>query len=80
MHSWPRTLTLELYEEPIRQFLAEETAEFPKEAAVIVIVGTDKLTGETWFLPTQCDDVWFHDVGFLALGVMFRVIPGRSPW
>ena len=85
IHSWPRTgrpdltpICLGLYREPIRRFLAEETIDFPAEASVIVIACTDKISREAWFLPSQRDDVWFHDVRMLALGVFFRVLLGRS--
>jgi hypothetical protein len=84
-HSWPkpgggstRPLRLGLYAEPIRAFLAGETMDFPAEVAVTVIVCTDKESREAWVLPAQTDHVWFHDVRFLAFGVMFRVTSGRS--
>jgi hypothetical protein len=84
-HSWPmaggkhtRPLRLGFYEEPIRRFLAEETMDFPSEASVLVTVCTDKVSREAWFLPTQCDDVWYHDIRFLVFGVFFRVLLGRS--
>ncbi len=84
-HSWPicgskhtTPIRLGFYEEPIRRFLAEETMDFPSETSVIVIVCTDKESREAWFLPTQCDDVWFHDIRVLALGLFFRVVLGRS--
>jgi hypothetical protein len=84
-HSWPvsgeentKPLCLGLYQEPVRQFLAEETKEFPRDAAVIVIVCTDKVSREAWFLPVQSDDVWYHDLRFLAFGVMFRVTLGKD--
>lgn len=85
IHSWPmaggkymRPIRLGLYEEPIRRFLAEETMEFPTETSVIVIVCTDKISREAWIPPTQCDDPWYHDIRFLAFGVFFRVLLGRS--
>lgn len=84
-HSWPLAggrhttpLRLGFYEEPIRRFLADETGDFPPESSVIVIVCTDKLSREAWFLPTQCDDVWYHDIRLLAFGVFFRILLGRS--
>jgi hypothetical protein len=84
-HSWPvsgeedtKPLSLGLYKEPIRQFLSEETKEFPRDTAVTVIVCTDKVSREAWFLPTQSDDIWYHDLRFLAFGVMFRVTQGKS--
>jgi hypothetical protein len=85
IHSWPRTgrpdltpIRLGLYEEPIRRFLAEETMDFPAEALVIVIVCTDKISREAWIPPTQCDTVWYHDIHFIAFGVLFRILLGRS--
>jgi hypothetical protein len=45
---------------------------------VIVIVCTDKVSREAWFLPTQSDDTWYHDLRFLAFGVMFRVTLGKD--
>jgi len=85
IHSWPvsgegdtKPLTLGLYKEPVRQFLAEETKEFPLDTAVIVIVCTDKVSREAWFLPIQSDDIWYHDLRFLAFGVLFRVTLGKS--
>src|SRR5882724_10496397 len=84
-HSWPvsgeedtKPLSLGRYKEPVRQFLAEETKEFPRDTAVIVVVCTDKVSREAWFLPNQCDDIWYHDLRFLAFGVFFRVILGKS--
>ena len=84
-HAWPKQaggftkpLTLGLYTEPIRAFLAGETMQFPAEVAVIIIVCTDKISREVWLLPAQIDDVWFHDLRFPAFGVMFRVLLGRS--
>jgi hypothetical protein len=84
-HSWPvsgdedtKPLTLGLYKEPIRRFLAEEKREFPPDLAVIVIVCTDKVSREAWFLPTQADDIWYHDLRFLALGVLFRILLGKD--
>jgi len=84
-HSWPvsgeedtKPLSLGQYKEPVRQFLAEESKEFPRDTAVIVIVCTDKVSREAWFLPTQADDIWYHDLRFLAFGVFFRVILGKS--
>lgn len=84
-HSWPvsgeedtKPLTLGLFREPIRRFLAGETQDFPSDTAVTVIVCTDKLSREAWFLPAQTDDIWYHDLKFLAFGVMFRVMLGRS--
>jgi hypothetical protein len=84
-HSWPkpgggktRPLCLGFYAEPIRAFLAGEVVDFPSEVAVTVIVCTDKESREAWLLPAQGDDTWFHDVRFLAFGVMFRVTLGRS--
>jgi hypothetical protein len=84
-HSWPkpggghtRLLQLGLYKEPIRAFLAKDGMPFPSEVAVIVIVCTDKTSREAWLLPAQTDDIWFHDVRFLALGVMFRITLGKS--
>jgi hypothetical protein len=83
--SWPvageddtKPLTLGLYREPVRRFLAGKTAEFPRDTAVIVIVCTDKMSREAWFLPAQTDDIWFHDIRFLAFGVMFRVTLGKD--
>lgn len=84
-HSWPvvgeedtEPLRLGLYREPVRKYLAGETKEFPRETAVIVIVCTDKLSREAWLLPTQSDDIWYHDIRFLAFGVFFRVLCGRE--
>jgi len=84
-HSWPvrdeedtSPLNLGLYEEPIRKYLAEETKEFPSDATVIVIVCSDRVSREAWFLPTQTDDLWYHELRFLAFGVMFRVLLGKS--
>ena len=84
-HAWPvsgeedtKPLTLGQYTEPVRQFLAEDRDEFPRDTAVTVIVCTDKVSREAWFLPTQSDDIWYHDLRFLAFGVMFRVTLGKS--
>lgn len=83
-HSWPvlgeedtESLNLGLYKEPVRQFLAEEIIEFPRDTAVTAIVCTDKVSREAWFLPAQSDDIWYHDLRFLAFGVMFRVTLGK---
>jgi hypothetical protein len=84
-HSWPvsgkentKPLRLGLFEEPIRRFLAGETKEFPGDAAVIVIVCTDVASREAWFPPAQTDDIWYHDLIFLAFGAMFRVTLGKD--
>jgi hypothetical protein len=84
-HSWPvsgepntRPLRLGLYKEQVRRFLADETKEFPRDTAVTVIVCTDRNSREAWFLPTQSDDIWYHDLRFLAFGVMFRVTLGKD--
>jgi hypothetical protein len=84
-HSWPvsgedntKPLRLGLYEEPARRFLAEETKEFPPDTAVTVIVCTDAVSREAWFLPTQSDDIWYYDLKFLAFGAMFRVTLGKD--
>jgi len=68
-HSWPvsgeddtKPLTLYQYTEPVRQSLAEETKQFPRDTAVTVIVCTDKVSREAWFLPAQSDDIWYHDL------------------
>lgn len=83
--SWPvegeedtKPLTLGLYREPVRRFLAGEAQEFPRDTAVTVILCTDTLSREAWFLPAQTDDIWFHDLRFLAFGVMFRVSLGKE--
>lgn len=84
-HSWPvpggdetKPLSLGLFKEPIRQFLVRETGEFPNDTAVTVIVCTDKVSREAWYLPSQADELWTHDVKFLAFGVQFRVTCGKS--
>jgi hypothetical protein len=84
-HSWPvsgeedtKPLHLGLYKEPVRRFLAEETMDFPRDTAVTVIVCTDKISREAWFLPAQSNDIWYHDLRFLAFGVMFRVTLGKD--
>lgn len=84
-HSWQtpngdytKALTLGLFAEDVRQFLAGETATFPKDVAVVVIVCADKTSRESWLLPAQADDPWFHDIRFMAFGVMFRVLLGKS--
>lgn len=84
-HSWPvlnqedtKPCSLGQYEQPVRLFLAGKTKEFPREAAVIVIVCTDAVSRKTWLLPAQSDDIWCHDLRFLAFGVMFRVMLGRD--
>jgi len=83
--SWPvpgaedtKPLSLGQYEEPVRQFLANETKEFPRGTAVIVTVCTDEVSRKTWLLPAQSDDLWYHDIRFLAFGVMFGVALGKS--
>ena len=73
-----KPLRLGLYEEPVRRFLADETNEFPRDTAVTVIVCTDAVSRETWFLPSQSDDIWYHDLRFLAFGAMFRVTLGKD--
>jgi hypothetical protein len=45
---------------------------------VTVIVCTDKISREAWFLPSQSDDIWYHDLRFLAFGVFFRVTLGKD--
>jgi len=84
-YSWPvpggedtKPLSLGFYREPIRQFLAGETNQFPTDTAVIVIVSTDKVSREAWLLPAQSDDVWHHDLRFLAFGVLFRLVLGKN--
>jgi len=84
-HSWPvtdsdgiRGLRLGFYQEPIRQFLAGEVKEFPRDTAVIIIVCTDKISREGWSLPAQSDNIWFHDLRFQTFEVVFRVILGRD--
>jgi hypothetical protein len=84
-HSWPvpnqentKPCSLGQYEQPVRRFLAGETTEFPREAAIIVIVCTDAVSRRTWLLPAQSDHIWYHDLRFLAFGVMFRVMLGRD--
>ena len=83
-HSWPvsggqntKPLRLGLYEEPVRRFLADETREFPRDTAVIVIACTDTVSREAWFLPAQSDGIWHHELRFLAFGTMFRVTLGK---
>jgi len=84
-HSWPvsgeadtKPLTLGLYKELVRKFLAKETEEFPGDTAVTVVVCSDRVSREAWFLPVQSDDIWYHDLRFLAFGVMFRVTLGKD--
>lgn len=84
-HSWPvpggddtKPLSLGLFKEPIRQFLAGETGEFPRDTAVTVFVCTDKMSRDVWYLPAQADEPWTHDVKFLAFGVQFRVTCGKD--
>jgi hypothetical protein len=84
-HSWPvpgggntKPLRFGAFEAPIRRFLAGESADFPSDISVAVIVCTDKLSREAWFLPEQFDEVWYHNCRFLAFGVTFRVAMGKS--
>ncbi len=84
-HSWPlpsgektTPLSLGLYAEPVRRFLAGETKAFPQDTAVIVIVCTDAVSREAWFPPAQSDDPWFHSLHFLAFGALFRVVLGKD--
>ena len=73
-----KPLTLGLFQEPVRRFLAGERREFPADTAVTVIVCTDKRSREAWFLPGQADDIWYHDIRFLAFSVRLRITLGKS--
>lgn len=84
-HAWPtqdgydtKPLSLGQFREPVREFLVGATVGFPRDVAVLVIVCNDQTSRQSWFLPTQTDDVRFHDIKFLAFGVTFRVVLGKS--
>lgn len=84
VHSWVKpdgTLTTPLilgeFEEAIRLYLLGK-APFPPDAAVIVIVCSDKVSRESWFPPSLFPESEYLDFGMHALGVYFRAMLGRN--
>jgi hypothetical protein len=76
-HDYSTPVNLSSFQEPIRQFLAAEVSEFPRDTAVTVIVANDDVSRKVWVLPGQSDSVWSWDVSFPAFGFRFRVTVGR---
>jgi hypothetical protein len=85
VHEWrllddtPATLLdLGPHQETIRKYLAGE-AEFPQEVvSVIVIVCGDPEARSLWIIPCQDEEAGCENFRFIARGVLFRVLLGRS--
>ena len=71
-------LDLGPHREIIRKFLAGETG-FPYEVfPVIVIVCSDPEARSLWIIPCHDEEVGCENFRFIARGVFFRVLVGRS--
>jgi hypothetical protein len=66
-----------IYQEEFRQFLLGN-APFPRRAALAVFVCTDRLSQETFFMPStrRTSDLLVH--GFVCRGILFSLVVGKS--
>jgi hypothetical protein len=83
-HTWrgedglPLSIRLgSMYQEEFRQFLLGKQ-EFPRKAALAVFACSDRLSQETFFMPStrRTDDYLVH--GFVCRGILFALVVGRS--
>jgi hypothetical protein len=83
VHEWvapdgrtPPRFELGNFAEPIRMYLLGK-GPFPSDTAVIVVVGTDQESRNTWYTPTCFVEANCLNFRFLARGVFFRAMMGR---
>jgi hypothetical protein len=82
VHEWitpdgrtPPRCELGGFAEPIRLYLLGKGS-FPLDTAVIVLVGSDQDSHNTWYTPTSFVEANCLNFRFLARGVFFRAMMG----